>query len=165
MGMIYAAAKATLVACTGENADHGFPGVSNQRLSSGIQNIGPFTLSCVGIADLVPESIWETRGWTLQEGFLYRRRLFFTGLQVVYICNTTVYSEFFGENDRLSLRSLEACLGFDISESSYAVKTVTELLLTQYSTRHLSFQSDALSAITGVLNSVGELVFAFRHIF
>jgi hypothetical protein len=166
MGTIYTSAQVTLVACAGKDVAHGLPGVSSPRMSPGKQNVGPVTLSLVAAkgGELITGSSWSTRGWTFQEGYLSNRRVFFTDHQVVYVCNTGAHHEYLGEDEHGFLGDFKACL-----QSSTSTVYEARDMVTNYSKRRLTYQNDALNAITGVLNLILERNIndkqMFRHIY
>ena len=90
MGAIYTSARLTLIAAAGLDPSHGLPGVSEARSSSYRDaDVGNVCVAYVPptVHRAVTMSRWSTRGWTLQEGYLSRRRLYFTESAVMFICN------------------------------------------------------------------------------
>ena len=92
MDRIYRNAQACLVAATGRDPNYGLPGVTRPR------NSPPRTRVLVDGLDLVMRydsfslrqkprsSPWAQRGWTFQELLFSRRRIYFTGLEVLIDC-------------------------------------------------------------------------------
>jgi hypothetical protein len=114
-------------------------------------------------------SIWNTRCWTYQEGALSRRRIYFTGQQVYFECQSDVFCEdIVAESKRqfsasfLQLSFVESFPGPD-SFGSYmrAVKQCTR--------RNLTIESDIIDAVTGVTNAlarsfgIGDPTKAFQY--
>ncbi|KXS96748.1 hypothetical protein AC578_9023 [Pseudocercospora eumusae] len=118
MGRIYAAADFTIVVASGEDADAGLPGLREGTRSidqSAVEVIAPgartysdkglkFHQYGLSIMDtLTPlwdedDDFWTTekyatRGWTMQERVLSRRKLIFTKEQVYWQCATASYCE------------------------------------------------------------------------
>ncbi|KAK3937131.1 hypothetical protein QBC46DRAFT_17234 [Diplogelasinospora grovesii] len=99
-------------------------------------------------------STWATRGWTFQEGFLPRRRLIFTDQQVAFLCNEMYCAESVRQplqtvsytGNRPFLAMIPSATGSSI------FPPILEQIAT-YSTRLLSYDSDALNAILGSLTS------------
>jgi hypothetical protein len=158
MGAIYSAAHLTLIACAGNGQTYGLPGVSIPRqFPELVEYIGPYTItnwirsSYQNHHDIL-DSVWASRAWTYQEGYLSKRRLFFTDNEVVYICSET------GINLDGSLPHL---FGADTSGSLFAH---AKSMIRQYTRRHLSFESDALDAIVGALNTLDAQTLPVRHV-
>ncbi|KAF4332499.1 hypothetical protein FBEOM_13704 [Fusarium beomiforme] len=89
MGKIYSEARFTIIDAAGQDPSLGLAGVAMPRqpqahaLTNGIQ----LSYLCKPPREEIAASPWATRGWTYQEGFLSRRRLFFTKEQVIFQCN------------------------------------------------------------------------------
>jgi hypothetical protein len=92
--MRYNSAQLTLIAAAGSDLSYGLPGVrkaSNlpfyyERVSSAIVAYYPPVCGCS-----IAYSLWFTRAWTLQEGYLSRRRLYFTNSEISLVCNCSQY--------------------------------------------------------------------------
>lgn len=82
MANIYYCATLTLVAATGDNAQHGLAGVSYARDAKQIvfKYGGDFELftPTPWLGTVLADSKWWTRGWTFQEHVASNRLLFFT---------------------------------------------------------------------------------------
>jgi hypothetical protein len=154
MGAIYAHAEVTLCAVMGSNPSYGLPGVGTSRRT-------PFTDATVGTIHLrhewdgteeVSRSLWASRGWTLQEGYLSRKRLFFTDRQVIFACNAEIlYEHTTGGN----LGHFNGIIGPGFDESS-AKENALLVLMETYSRRQLRYHEDAFNAIAGLLRSLTE---------
>jgi hypothetical protein len=103
-----------------------------------------------------------------QEGFLSKRRLFFTDNAVAYICEEDAYSESGVELERNNLHYLSNCLpqgndggyGNDIDTCiSPALKVLSE-----YTKRDLTHDKDALDGIVGALNTLSTGFKPIYHI-
>jgi hypothetical protein len=96
MGSIYSAAQVTIIACAGVDLSHGLPGVSAKRPVRGaLEHMGPCTMVMnphPGVDD-IRYSAWANRAWTLQGGYLSKRKLFFTDGQLIYICDEDAKNE------------------------------------------------------------------------
>ncbi|KAH7359496.1 heterokaryon incompatibility protein-domain-containing protein [Pyrenochaeta sp. MPI-SDFR-AT-0127] len=153
MDVIYASADLTLIAAAGKDPSYGLPGVSTQRtLSFRCVTIGPATLVRYPLrsGEKIERSAWFNRAWTLQENYLSRRRLYFTDHEVLFVCN---------EADRLEvpMRHRERSYGLQkkLPKRDFSLEFNFQeamKLLEQYTTRRLSFESDALNALLGILN-------------
>ncbi|KAI1807630.1 HET-domain-containing protein [Daldinia bambusicola] len=106
MDLIYQGATLTLVALKGSNANSGLARVkprditysksSQWRCSIGSLNL--VTLPSILVKSLgeeISESIWVTRGWTLQEALLSPRCLYFSDNQAYFECNVGQACELF----------------------------------------------------------------------
>jgi hypothetical protein len=159
MANIYESCQATLIAAAGSGPKMGLPGVSKARLSSQLQaSIGNKRfISTMRPPDrLVKSSIWNSRGWTFQEGLLSRRRVVFTEEQVFYQCRETQICE-----SLYHPRTIEGRLGCPFPGAAFPELLAREHwedeyitfphLVSIYSRRNLSFESDILSAFNGIL--------------
>lgn len=136
----------------GSNPSYGLPGVGAGRRT-------PFTDATVGTIHLrhewdgteeVGRSVWASRGWTLQEGYLSRKRLFFTDRQVIFACNAEIlYEHTTGGN----LGRFNGMIGPGFDESS-AEENALMVLMETYSRRQLRYHEDAFNAIAGLLSSL-----------
>jgi hypothetical protein len=93
------------------------------------------------IFETLKNSKWASRAWTFQECYFSKRRLFFVGNQVIYICNR--------DNRRLLPTGWSPSGSRD--KLSHAVN-----LLEAYSGRQLTYESDALAAIVSALNTLND---------
>ncbi|PMD27107.1 HET-domain-containing protein, partial [Hyaloscypha hepaticicola] len=89
MDKIYQGTYATIIASAGTDASSGLTGVGC------VPSIGKSILCSTlpPLKDVLGETTWITRGWTYQEAALSRRCLFFTELQVYYVCSAMSCSE------------------------------------------------------------------------
>jgi hypothetical protein len=150
MAAIYACAQLTIVAAEGENPDHGLLHISRKpdpllvSASLNLLQFVPFPDQSEAVAAL-GTSIWASRAWTFQECYFSRRRLFFTGDQVVYICNDEndrrMPAGWSPSQDRSVLISQDNC--------AQAIR-----IIRAYSDRQLSYESDALAAIVSTLDAL-----------
>ncbi|KAF8884199.1 heterokaryon incompatibility protein-domain-containing protein [Gymnopilus junonius] len=90
MDLVYGAAYLTIWAATGSDANAGLPGVrpNTRGITQPIEQVLP-TLRLAFMPrsqDYVPEAVYYTRAWTLQEQEFTKRELVFIGGQVVYNC-------------------------------------------------------------------------------
>ncbi|CAM1509646.1 Fc.00g033850.m01.CDS01 [Cosmosporella sp. VM-42] len=90
MDLIYEGACLTIIAAAGKNADYGLPGAGTRSRTPQPKVVisGKTLISTLrDPRDVIAESEWITRGWTLQEAKFSRRRLYFTEEQVYYECS------------------------------------------------------------------------------
>lgn len=169
MGNVYAMSALTIIAAAGEDADYGLPGVSSvhvPQLWASVFN-GHKKLPVVHYHPPnrdVMRSKWTTRGWTYQEGVLSKRRLIFTDRHVFLQCQRmhTAGGLIGPQKLRLPLKD-----GTEASAMGYA-KTGAMLpypddweqgenffwgSVTDFSGRTLSYDTDALNAIEGILTA------------
>lgn len=98
MDAVYSSAVVTIVAATSPHADYGLPGISLSRryrqFSARVKN-HELAVAFLRYHDLDcgERTIWNTRGWTLQEKIFSRRLIFITDHQVYFKCNNAVWSE------------------------------------------------------------------------
>ncbi|KAH9205976.1 heterokaryon incompatibility protein-domain-containing protein, partial [Leptodontidium sp. 2 PMI_412] len=90
MDMIYQASEFTIVAAAGYDEHTGLPGVgSTTRSLQPSISLGEFTIRSTmrHPHQAIKAARWMTRGWTLQESILAKRRLVFTEDQIYFECN------------------------------------------------------------------------------
>lgn len=166
MDRIFAAAHLTIISLDGPDADWGLPGVSRPllqthqptvRLNNG-QLMATFVYSNW---DNNGSSIWDSRGWTLQERLLSWRCIVFAKTYTSLVCRTGYYhdcitldlegkgvkiwpnQEFFREDGS----------GINLDDGEWDFKNF-DALVSVFSGRELTHQSDALNACRGSLNRI-----------
>ncbi|KAL9114143.1 MAG: hypothetical protein Q9227_001915 [Pyrenula ochraceoflavens] len=191
MDAVYSSAVVTIVAATSPHADFGLPGMSIPRryrqVSAKVKNYElAVAFPKYHDLDTKEHTIWNTRGWTLQEKILSRRLIFITDYQVYFKCNNAVWSEdVFAETGRLSTspRShpnpfswvaarnglpekripfhyrfldtlLDGSLNIHIKRPFLGQFPNYAAVVKNYTQRALSFESDRIRAIQGVLNTL-----------
>ncbi|KAK3377149.1 heterokaryon incompatibility protein-domain-containing protein [Lasiosphaeria ovina] len=179
MGDIYESALVTVIAASGRDASAGLPGVSlprafHQRSMKVLepsdcapalfvvtsQSHRPVSRSCVA------ETIWTTRGWTLQERALSRRTLAFTDDETFWNCQCCTWTEGIAAEtdpnllvpDLWSFRNGEGFInpdsqrrsgsGDDEIDASWAQFSY---LTGEYSTRNLTEPGDAYDAFSSII--------------
>ena len=75
MHLIYANARATVIASSRSDANCKLPGVSSGRVAQPTVKVGCYQLASTipGLAAVFKASRWATRGWTSQEALPSRR--------------------------------------------------------------------------------------------
>lgn len=174
MADIYASAAVTIIAAAGEDPSHGLPGVrKNTRGLTRIEQVRLvrlFANPSIKPRDhyspyYVHESKWATRAWTFQECYNSPRRLFFTTEQITLVCNTAafqetvgvapcptsdpIYTNLRGWVNAIDERPLPKAI---LDAIPYPLASVMDSLVI-YSQRQMSYDSDALNAILGTLNT------------
>jgi hypothetical protein len=94
-----------------------------------------------------------------QECFLSKRRLFFTDREIAYICEEGIESELGDHKCRYGGSILGHCLPHENDGLRRAYK-----MLVQYTNRDLTYDSDALNAIVGALNTLNDGKSGVYHI-
>lgn len=175
MDRVYQGAELTVIAI-GADPNEGLPGVrESPRVPQCRLDIGNKTF--LGVPIVTPEIVeskWNARAWfvqlflfsvselrlepnmlhrTFQEGLLSPRRLVFTSSQMYFQC----YEDFHLEGVRPDTNLLRTCFQRD-----YPVFPVGRVgrhpedlskLLKEYYKRQLSFNTDTIHAITGIINN------------
>lgn len=162
MDVIYSAAKVTIVSVAGVDATTGLPGVSTTPRTSLRRTVihGHCVVEVSNPADHIASSKWITRGWTLQEGVLARRRLVFTDTQIYFQCTQSHCIEsvlgafnsdgILGANfadHRGPRMSTQAFPSSTVGSSGYSI----EQLCNEFARRVLTSESDSMRACLGIL--------------
>ncbi|KAH5076277.1 hypothetical protein HBH95_122440 [Parastagonospora nodorum] len=169
MDRIYTGAAVTIINAVGEGSSCGLPGVSYvPRHRHPSVKVGKRRVAILPNTIMeIKQSKWSRRAWTFQEGLLSRRRLVFTSSQVYFQCQETYHWEMI-ETRAFSCRrinlsqwaseGLEAtlqpktCLFPIMNFRSDASRL--NALIEEYLRRDISYDSDILNAILGILRSV-----------
>ncbi|KAK8140065.1 hypothetical protein PG984_000131 [Apiospora sp. TS-2023a] len=167
MGLIYNCSVLTIVAAAGEDPDYGLPGVSERSRQPPISddNIKGHTMVAFpeDPTSQIKNTIWSTRAWTYQEGLLSRRRLVFTDQQTYFECNTASCEECLPFPQDFAPRSRhtrpEEQLQPVFQGLTRPAQTAEEAILVLdaiavYSSRALTFDSDYLNAMQGILHAL-----------
>lgn len=153
MGAIYSSAQITLIAAVGRDATYGLPGISK---TFRYPEVCPVTESlCLvsaprSVTHSVCASTWLSRAWTLQEGYLSKRRLFFVEHGIEYICDQYLQT---GKRLWTPIASeLTASLPSKIDHWDRASH-----MMRQFTGRSLTYEDDALNAIIGALETLESI--------
>lgn len=162
MDKIYANAFLTIIAAAGDNAQTGLPGVTklHRRQQQEVRVRDVTLLELPDSEDDVRSSRWASRGWTYQECYFSTRRLIFTANEVLFLCNQMCARASTGTPlDSKRLRSPVAFYDmipqFIRADPRVSIGGLHEHIR-NYSKRNLSYDSDSLNAILGVLNYYGR---------
>lgn len=159
MGNIYASADITIIAAAGKDPSFGLPGVSLERTA-------PTNSVALGSIALIPyhgeairqicDSVWASRAWVFQEGWLSRRRLYFTEYQTVFVCNSRIHMEADGAIPfpRDDIGEFGKFLPPNTSPLGRSYFDAGLGILEEYSKRTLTYDSDALNAVLGALGAL-----------
>ena len=155
MGSIYSSSLLVLVAAYGDSMDFGIPGVGHLRrvVQHHEDILGLRIASVVRSVDDDPLDLWHTRGWTYQEAVLPKRRLYFTSTRAFFECERSMCHEdqFNTETSRNEILSTR----LTIPEDDSSFKSFARHLR-HYTSRKLTYRSDAYDAVNGILKLLYE---------
>jgi hypothetical protein len=175
MHEIYREADLTIVAAAGEGPDHGLPGISASRAKAPSVDvrIGSHRIVSTGKSaeETLRRTVWASRAWTYQEGLVSRRKLIFTDEQVYLHCMQREFRETIDQDYSLLAQSDSddfatpfQCGILHLIPQKHGLESVYGLIR-DFSRRKITFQSDTLNALLGVLNFFQEAYpDEFRHI-
>ncbi len=168
MDQIFASAFLTIVSMDGPDADWGLPGISRPlqqsqqptiRLDSG-RLMATFIYSTW---DNNGNSIWDSRGWTLQERLLSQRCIIFAKSYISMTCRTEFFHDCLALN--LGAEGVRTRLGNDyfredgssisLDDTEWDFKNY-DALVSVFSGRKLTHETDALNACRGSLNRLSQ---------
>ena len=160
MDHIYSHALLTLVDGAGSNANAGLPGV---HPNSTLTNKSPVSIDDMELISIrhdlwpaIKDSVWLTRGWTLQEYVLSKRVLFIVSGAAIFLCQDALWKEDTGtysithERQRFlpcGLGIVSDAVSRDVAQGQY------RQLVSAYSVRNFTKDYDILNAFEGVLNT------------
>jgi hypothetical protein len=175
MDLIYQNAFLTIVAASGSDSNSGIAGVQGTlRKRQPIQSVGYCTLinTLARPHHTISKSIWSTRGWTLQEAAVTKRKLVFTEEQIYFECGAMSCHESIkydlsklhdtikhGNQHILPVESLGNGEAEDGLRPT-VVPTIADRharflsLRQQYIKRQLTYESDSLNAFLGILKQL-----------
>lgn len=163
MHLIYQGAVATIVALSCD-AKSGLYGLSGRRRAQPRVSLKESTLLATfpHLSYHLSNAKWTTRGWTYQEAILSRRCFFFTEDQVYFACRSSIRCETVvqclpnhpvgGEALSASIMKIEAQKNrrlFELHKSALSED------ISEYTSRSLTYESDALNAFRGILSASG----------
>jgi hypothetical protein len=167
MDSIYEAATMTIIAAAAPDFPPGLPGISRERgiLKQPTAKLGQRTWMSTlpHLSAAISSSAWKTRGWTYQEVVLSTRCLYFTDVQVYFVCQCATACESLSVLPNTDLLSLGAS-----TFRSYAFETdltsrrprqmgLSRFFqdLCNYKSRNLTYDCDSLNAFQGILERSG----------
>lgn len=171
MHLIYKQSAVTLIAACGNDSSYGLPGISRPRIE---QHVNETRLPGLHLRETtqrekdISDSIWNHRGWTFHGSMFAKRHLFFTDAEVFYRCSGNAVwetNQHMSNPTRSSMLSTPEALFrwlpvLPPTSSNDTAHTLGALWhrweaytrpLRLYSGRQLTFDRDALDAISGVL--------------
>jgi len=161
MGEIYSESHLTIIAAAGNDSEYGLPGVSRPRTSQSSARIGSLCMvTHISTDEEIHDSVWNSRGWTFQEGLLAKRRLVFTDSQCYMQCQEVHYHE--------DIRSPRE---FRPARSSYSKlfrpaftyprkkqgRVLASTWINDFLNRNLSFEQDAIDCVAALFRSSPDL--------
>ncbi|KAF4446803.1 hypothetical protein F53441_9584 [Fusarium austroafricanum] len=162
MDKIYSQACFTIIAAAGRDSRDGLAGVTaprDQQKEPTQTNDMQFRYLGKPPKEKIQSTKWAERGWTYQEGFLSRRRIFFTNEQVVFQCNNMTCLESLS----IPMKALHAHVGtkagrvlddikpLNIKPPDTSRGSIGDHIM-EYSTKQLSKKEDSLNAFMGILS-------------
>ena len=96
MGAIYSAATLVLALVSGASMNDRIPGVKAHRpvYERTAKVDGLFLkMDLPDLQQAIQKSKWASRGWTYQENYLAKRKLYMTSVQLIYQCNLGEFAE------------------------------------------------------------------------
>lgn len=172
MASVYHQAILTIVALGGKDASVGLPGIRPQsRLERGVE-VATGVRLCPRkrkLSDIISNSTYNTRAWTYQERLLSRRCLFFTEEQVYFQGDAVILCEDRfkpcpDDHNLIAPLALLARLKLSVREKSWdEAFSYYARFVVDYSRKHLSYQSDIISAFTGI-TKILELYYGWRFL-
>jgi Heterokaryon incompatibility protein (HET) len=150
MGNVYSQALLTIVAAYGDNADAGLPGVQSfsRKTVQHTEKVQGMTLAnrLAYLEDTVTGSVWNSRGWTFQEGQLSKRCLFFSETQVYFRCNRATCMEDSGLRDV----AFRAQGNYTIRTERHPIWNNYRRAVENFTKRSLTFEADIENAFQGM---------------
>ncbi|OCK76313.1 HET-domain-containing protein [Lepidopterella palustris CBS 459.81] len=168
MDEIYGSAFLTIIAASGSNSWAGLPGLRSESRKSPNHTTVVSGIK-VGNTKVPPakrlyDSVWNTRGWTLQESVLSKRVLVFTEDEVAFDCecqsgwcegmdleNLSGEVNYMGPTNREYKLDLDATFSVDHHKMG-AFRRLLEI----YTRRYLSKEDDIIKAFSGILHCLAQ---------
>ena len=164
MDRIYNESHCTLIAACGSDVHAGLWGSSLSSPRRFIQNAECLTTNPKAIyfdynriEGKQRLSSWHSRAWTLQEGVLARRRLFFSWSEVVFVCNEAAEQESVGsrsfKNWDHGWKQESWQIGPSLNHHDWHFSRSYAVFVQDYSNREMGNAEDALNAFKGLTRS------------
>ncbi|KAL8991896.1 MAG: hypothetical protein Q9169_007553 [Polycauliona sp. 2 TL-2023] len=172
MGLIYSASEFTIIANGRMGALDGLPGTREGTTPK--QKVLRYGGLCL-VVGLDPKhdyredepSPWQSRAWTLQERLLSPRCLTFDSNQMHWECLEASYCEesafetnFHGTSPSPIEEDIESLFSSDFKRGrtrNRDFELTYQHLFREYNSRQLTFDSDALNAIQGILHTLTDM--------
>ncbi|KAI1127670.1 heterokaryon incompatibility protein-domain-containing protein [Nemania abortiva] len=91
--------------------------------------------------------VLTTRAWTFQEGLLSKRVMYYTGANLVWACHTAKLEE---DRRNPQINSADQLCSRELSSLGKDAFTFWRRLISQFSSRDLTYPTDCLPALSGV---------------
>ena len=165
MGNIYANSTLTIIAAAGTTPEYGIPGVDSTPRSEELSiRAGRYCLVGTNRPKVeIGNAKWNTRGWTYQEALLSKRRLVLTSTQAYFQCQGMHCTESYlvdlralHSQKRVFHEKVDFGRAFPSLGDLRKPHTISDRI-NEFLKRDLSFDSDALDAITGILKIYRDL--------
>ncbi|KAF8853584.1 hypothetical protein BDZ45DRAFT_598325, partial [Acephala macrosclerotiorum] len=163
MNLLYQNAELTIIAAAGDNSFFGLPGVSRRtRIPRPCVQVRGHILTAIHPEPKcnIQHSVWNTRGWTCQEGLLSRQRLVFTKHEFSYKCPKLLCREsiqhllhIIQPSSTFTTPSYGSSWVFPTKGAAWTRRGGHDLFdrLEVYTSRRLTYEFDILNAMLGVL--------------
>ena len=170
MDKIYTSSYLTIVALDGEDADWGLPGISRpmEHTKQPTLALGKNSLMATYIFSIyyhLGKSKWDSRAWTLQERLLSSRCVLFGRSSISMRCQQEAFHDSMRTVPTNDLSRTLTKLGeeqywedgssIDLRETEWDYKHYDAFIST-YTSRDLTYQTDALNACRGILNMISN---------
>lgn len=174
MDRVYRSAEITIIAAARDGPTYGLPGMGSAMRTpqQTIQTSAGMLISTLPDGKFaIEESLWNTRGWTYQEAILSRRRLVFTRHQIYFQCNGMHCCESIEKPlDILHVKTQQKLRAWNGDGPFVATGLGShpwEILhrIAEYSKRELTYESDVLNAVTGILSEFKRMKRPVYHHF
>ncbi|KAI1451429.1 heterokaryon incompatibility protein-domain-containing protein [Annulohypoxylon moriforme] len=151
MDLVYQQAELTIIAAAGNGPEFGLPGVGHRRRDAQLfaqVSKDTYLVSVEPKSESFFMSTWNTRGWTYQESICSRRSVVFTRREMFFQCKGMTCRETVREpgNKDFFISSINqgpiSLLGQKLTAWDH---------IESYCRRNLTFHSDALNGILGIL--------------
>lgn len=174
MDMVYRTALLTIivVSSSADGTDIGIPGIRNALERHSLRSVRIrgllFRQRAESLFTSLSQKRWGTRAWTFQEFLLSRRLLVFDKTQAYFKCESTSFAEEYVDHvcmnaEETHEQKLAPCCDRTTSTSEGVLDQPVavfpqnfhpsyEALVKSYTARHMSYDSDSLNAIRGMLN-------------
>ncbi|KAI1770717.1 HET-domain-containing protein [Hypoxylon cercidicola] len=163
MAAIYANASVTIIASDGVDADSGLLGLRGISAPRSVEQVVyPFTRGVAAIETYGPDhfledTIWCTRGWTLQEALFSRRRVIFEHGWIRWECRCAIWHEFSDANHldkHVELMRYSPGI-FAVAKEVLNMRRLSDIIR-EYNGKDLTFPEDALFAFSGIASALSR---------
>lgn len=162
--LIYTQAEITITAACSDDATIGLAGVSSNR---GLpQTYAQIDMNVFATLDdrfsrQILNSKWNSRGWTYQEALLSRRKLIFSNSLVYFQCRRGSFIESLDSPPEWN----SDIFRHPLFSGCPATGRTSEIwdLIGDYTQRQLSYESDTLNAIQGIVHRFSTEFPSFEH--